>query len=322
MNAGPSGGPVPLAGVRAPERRRFLDVDGVRLAISEWGDEHGSPVVLAHGGGDTARTFDLLAPLLADQGYRLVCWDQRGHGDSAFTTFYGWPADAREAMVVIQDLRSGAVPVVGHSKGAMVLTMLADARPDLVSHLVSIDGFPTEVDAAEGFRSTTAARLAARRVWLDEHRNGIRTRRPATLDALAARRAKISSRLSVDWLRHIAEAVADQSPDGWRWKGDPALQQFLYNPTDLESPLHGMPGLPMPVLAILGLIIEVPAMGSTIGHASRFLPPHAELLAYADSGHFVHVEHPARVADAIVDFLGRHRLNTNAAGATRAGRRS
>lgn len=277
---------------------------------------------MAHGGGDTARTFDLLAPLLARHAYRLVCWDQRGHGDSAFATFYGWPADARDAMVVIEDLRSGAVPVVGHSKGAMVLTMLADARPDLVSHLVSIDGFPTEVDAAEGFRATTSARLAARRVWLDQHRNGIRTRPPSTLDALAARRARISSRLSVEWLHYIAAAVADQSPDGWRWKGDPVLQQFLYNPADLESPLRGMRGLPMPVLAILGLVIEVPAMGTTIEHATRFLPPHAELLAYADSGHFVHVEHPRRVADAVADFLGRYSFSTNAAGATRAGRRS
>ena len=64
--------------------------------------------------------------------------------------------------------------------------------------------------------------------------------------------------------------------------------------------------LGMPVLAILGLQLEVFAMGSTVSFAERFLPEHAELLAYEDSGHFVHIEHPQRVVDAVIDFLGRH----------------
>jgi pimeloyl-ACP methyl ester carboxylesterase len=51
------------------------------------------PVLCAHGGFDFAGTYDSLAPLLADAGWRVVCWDQRGHGDSEHAALYSWDAD-------------------------------------------------------------------------------------------------------------------------------------------------------------------------------------------------------------------------------------
>ena len=84
-------------GARAPDRRRRVDFHGVRLAVYEWGAEDAPPLLLAHGGFDFARTFDVFAPLLADAGWRVVCLDQRGHGDSDHAALYSWDADARDA---------------------------------------------------------------------------------------------------------------------------------------------------------------------------------------------------------------------------------
>ena len=55
------------------------------------------PLLLAHGGFDFAGTMDVFAPLLADAGWRVVCWDQRGHGDSDHALLYNWDADVRDA---------------------------------------------------------------------------------------------------------------------------------------------------------------------------------------------------------------------------------
>ena len=68
-------------------------------------------------GFDFARTFDVFAPLLADAGWRVVSWDQRGRGDSQHAALYSWEADLRDAVAVVDSVTAGALPVVGHSKG-------------------------------------------------------------------------------------------------------------------------------------------------------------------------------------------------------------
>ena len=69
-------------GAVAPARQYKIDVGGLALAVHEWGNEAGQPLFLVHGGFDFGRTFEVFAPKLAAAGWRVVTWDQRGHGDS------------------------------------------------------------------------------------------------------------------------------------------------------------------------------------------------------------------------------------------------
>ena len=71
-----------IPGRARPTASARVDSDGLAIAVHEWGDEAAPPLLLAHGGLDFARTFDVFAPLLADAGWRVVSWDHRGHGDS------------------------------------------------------------------------------------------------------------------------------------------------------------------------------------------------------------------------------------------------
>src|SRR5213595_870589 len=93
--------PDSFSGARRPDRQRWVNDFGVRLRVSEWGDADDPPLLLAHGGFDFAGTFDVFAPLLARAGWRVVCWDQRGHGDSEHATLYNWEADVRDALAVL-----------------------------------------------------------------------------------------------------------------------------------------------------------------------------------------------------------------------------
>jgi pimeloyl-ACP methyl ester carboxylesterase len=105
----------------------MVDVGGVELAAYEWGAESGPPLFLVHGGLDFAATFDLLAPVLADAGYRVISWDQRGHGDSGHAALSSWDVDVRDALTTITSVTTGPVPIVGHSKGGGLTMQLADA---------------------------------------------------------------------------------------------------------------------------------------------------------------------------------------------------
>src|SRR5437764_5540371 len=115
---------------RRPDRQRWVSDAGVRLAVSEWGDADGPPLMLAHGGFDFAGTFDVFAPMLADAGWRVVSWDARGHGSSEQALLYSWQGDLRDAVAVLDSAVPGGQAVfVGHSKGGGLLLDLAHAIP-------------------------------------------------------------------------------------------------------------------------------------------------------------------------------------------------
>ena len=144
-------------GAVAPARQYMIDVGGLGLAVHEWGDEAGQPLFLVHGGFDFARTYEVFAPKLAAAGWRVVAWDQRGHGDSDHAPLYGWDADIRDAMAVMDAVTQRPAPVIGHSKGGSLMIQLADAQPYRFSHLVNLDGLPSQAPGARCGRARADA---------------------------------------------------------------------------------------------------------------------------------------------------------------------
>ncbi|HEX4905372.1 MAG TPA: alpha/beta hydrolase [Acidimicrobiales bacterium] len=292
---------------RRPDRRRIVSSNGLKLAVYEWGDVNAPPILLTHGGMDFAGTWDLFAPLLADGGWRVVAWDQRGHGDSEHAALYSWDADVRDAIAVMDTLSSGALPVLGHSKGGGLLMQLGEMAPHRVSHLVNVDGLPGKgrrmVDVPEHERSRMMASELTR--WL-EHRRSSATgqRKPGTLDELAGRRARMNPRLSREWLRYLVTIGARKDADGWRWRIDPSMRFGGFGPWRPDWSLLRMPGLGMPFLGILGLHMEEMGWGVKPADVEPYLPMGAEFHAL-DTGHFVHIEQPRAVADIVLDFLAR-----------------
>jgi pimeloyl-ACP methyl ester carboxylesterase len=142
--------------------RSFAE-DGIELAYIDEGE--GQPVLLVHGFGSTHRVNWVdtgWVTTLNRAGYRVVAFDNRGHGAS--TKLYD-PADyhtglmAQDAARLLSHLGIRGAAVMGYSMGARIAAFLALARPDLVSavvlgglgiHLVDGVGLPTTIaDAME-----------------------------------------------------------------------------------------------------------------------------------------------------------------------------
>lgn len=307
LSASDAGADAPsYPGARPPDRRRDVDSAGLRIAVWEWGDPDAPPLLLAHGGFDFARTFDVFAPLLADGGWRVVSWDQRGHGDSEHAALYNWDADARDALAVLDTVSRDPIPFVGHSKGGSVLLHLADACPHRVSRLVNIDGLPSRArapDVAEHERTKLlASELAS---WLDHRRRAAgKQRRPAaTLDELAQRRARMNPRLPLAWLRYLAAVGARRDPDGWRWKLDPILRFGGFGPWRPEWALQRLPAISVPVLGFLASVSEPMGWDTTEEILARYRPAQAEFVTVPDTGHFIHIERPHETAERVLRFL-------------------
>ncbi len=299
------GDQVFFPGAKTPDRRRDLIVDGLRLAVHEWGDESHPPLLLAHGGFDFARTFDVFAPLLAAGGWRVVSWDQRCHGDSDWAPLANWSSDLRDAVAVMNSVTSGSLPLVGHSKGGAFSLRLAEALPHRVTHLVNIDGMPSKrrsPDVADHERSKMLEKDLVG--WLDHRRKAADgSRKPGTLEDLARRRAKMNPRLTHEWLCYLVSVGAFHEADGWRWKIDPMLRMGGFGPWRPEWALTGLPGLSMPFLGFLAMEIEAMGWDSSPLDVERFIPRFGRLELMHGTGHFVHIEQPGFVASKILEFL-------------------
>jgi pimeloyl-ACP methyl ester carboxylesterase len=304
-------GTVTMPHAHAPNRTYTLNSYGIRLCVYEWGNAEDPVIILVHGGLDFARTYDVLAPLLASGGWRVVSWDQRCHGNSEWASLTSWSADIRDAASVIDHVAPqhlGPVPIVGHSKGGAMSLRLAEAWPHRFTRLVNIDGIPSNsphpdvVDAMQ-------TRLASGELsgWLDfRNRAGRAERKPDTLEGLARRRARFNPRLAHEWLCYLVTVGARHDADGWRWKIDPMLRPGGFGPWRPEWSLEGMAQLSVPLLAILCEEQEPMGWGTHPRHVSKYLPNTAELIV-APTGHFVHIESPGWTARLILDFLGSAR---------------
>lgn len=116
--------------------------DGVDLHVIESGDQSAPAVVLAHGWMANHRIWTPVAELLLDHGYRVITYDQRGHGLSTWgsepLTMTRLGNDLRHVLEGMGLLGGAASPtptprpiVVGHSMGGMTVQSLLVEHPDL-----------------------------------------------------------------------------------------------------------------------------------------------------------------------------------------------
>src|SRR5262249_51018564 len=123
-------------------RREFVEVSpGRRVSALVWGSAP-PELVLLHGGGQNAHTWDTVALAL---GWPLVAVDLPGHGhsDDGRTGVRGTRASAVDGAVVVRALAPAAAAVVGMSLGGLTTLALAAEAPDLVNRVVLVDVLPT-----------------------------------------------------------------------------------------------------------------------------------------------------------------------------------
>ncbi len=296
---------IAYPGAHRPARHHWVDSYGVRIAVCEWGDADGRPLFLVHGGSDFAGTFDVFAPLLAAEGWRVIAWDHRGHGDSDHAALYSWDADVRDALSVLDAITPDPVAVIAHSKGGGMMLQLAEALPMRMSQLVVIDGLPSD-DPHPDVSDHEQRRFSAKNLaeWLDHRRaSASNFRKPGTLEELAKRRKRMNPRLSDEWLLYLASIGARKDPDGWRWKLDPAIRMGGFGPWRPDWSLERLRNLPIPMLGLTATVEEEMGWGTNHRALLPYLPAGARLVPFEDTGHFIHIEHPREVADLVLEFL-------------------
>lgn len=123
------------------DMQTFLS-DGVRIAYIDVGESSQEPVLLIHGFASHTEA-NWIAPrwvdFLTGAGYRVISFDNRGHGQSEKLynlEDYGAPLMAEDACRLLDHLDLSAAHIIGYSMGARIAAFLAMAHPHRVKSLV------------------------------------------------------------------------------------------------------------------------------------------------------------------------------------------
>ena len=112
----------------------FVDIQGEKLAVELF--EPKAPiadVVLVHGFTGSKEDFNELGPLLAEMGYRILTFDNRGQGESSHTKRddgYSMKSLARDVIEIAQRYGFQEPHLLGHSFGGLVSQRAAVDAPE------------------------------------------------------------------------------------------------------------------------------------------------------------------------------------------------
>jgi pimeloyl-ACP methyl ester carboxylesterase len=270
--------------------RRFKRPDGVSLAIETFG-AGGTPILFAHGFGQTRRAWTATANALAGRCHRAVTYDARGHGDSDWRAgaAYTWE-QMRDDLATIARAQPAPPVLVGASMGGLV-------------------GLAAEGEYAPLFRALVLVDVTPR--WeprgVDRILNFMRAH-PDGFESLDAAAAAIAAYLphrreqkSPDRLRGL---LADHGDGRLRWHWDPRLIDELARGSESYQPLllDAARRIRIPTLLISGGASDV-VSHDTIDEFLA-LVPHARHVRVADATHMIVGDDNAAFTRHVAEFLG------------------
>ncbi len=133
-------------------------MEGAVLSALALGRAEAPPVVMLHGlvWGNMASFYSSIALKLA-AGFRVILYDQRGHGGSSLAhSGFDLESQANDLAAVLAHfgLASTRVDLVGHSMGALIALRFALRQPAAVRRLALLDApMPASAHVAPSLRS-------------------------------------------------------------------------------------------------------------------------------------------------------------------------
>jgi len=240
--------------------------------------------------------------------YRMVFWDQRGHGRSATGPAGSATIDqvGRDlARVIAAVAPDGPLVLIGHSMGGMTVMSLAESDQALVDQRVvavallstsagglgEVDfGLPRVGPIVQRLAPTTLKALSWRPALIERGR-----RIGSDLEALIVRRYSYASPVSASLVRFTADMIASTRLE--------VISEFMpaFSTYDKLAALAGLQAHEVLVLVGDGDLL------TPVAHSEEIVRqvPGAEHVVVRDAGHLVMLEHPEVVTMNLVELVER-----------------
>lgn len=253
--------------IKLPEDKYLTDSD-LRLHYLDWGNPKAIPLVIVHGNKCNLHDWDLFAQNMR-QDYRIIAYDQRGHGDSSWMKSYRREDYVADLAKLVDSLGLKDIVLIGHSMGGVNAITYTVEYPGIVSRLVLVDIGPVTSPEAEKQRKQRTAAIPA----------SFGSEEEAAINV-----GQIYPYYSKDYINHIIKYGLKRDESGRLvYKYDPAL--LLVEPGSRDWMWGYLERIICPTLVIRGAksltllpevarkMVDVLHSGTTIEieHASHFI---------------------------------------------------
>jgi pimeloyl-ACP methyl ester carboxylesterase len=300
---------IPSTIPTAADRRATVRTeDGVDLAVREYGPRDADlTVVLLHGHCLRTESWTYVrdALLRRHPGARVVCYDHRGHGESASAPrqTYNLEQLGRDLRVVLDAVApTGPVVLVGHSMGGMTALTYARRNPHEIG--TRIVGVALLATAADGLADAGFGRLLRNpvvSVFQAAVRRAPRLMHHAKLAACKLfapiiRTAEFGDGEVSSRVLTLANAMRNETPIVTMAS---FLSDFMvYDRTDALPVLSRIPTL---VLCGSADLMTPPSHSVAMAAAVEY----SDFVMIDGAGHSVILEQPGQVAEAIARLMAR-----------------
>lgn len=197
-----------MRALAVPQEDIVVDVDGCAIHSLACGPAGARGLVFVHGGGAHAHWWTHVAATFSP-GFRVVCLDLSGHGDSGYRATYSLEQWTDEVMAVAGAGGIDGPPVIiGHSMGGFVTIATAARHAEVVSGAIVCDSPVTKVDPeVNAYRLREA--FGFPRIYASVE------------DAVAHFRTVPAQEHYLDYvIDHVARRSVRPVTGGWQWKFD------------------------------------------------------------------------------------------------------
>ncbi|MFF0160418.1 alpha/beta fold hydrolase [Streptomyces sp. NPDC005263] len=282
------------------------------IGYAEAGPTHGPVVLLLHGWPYDIHSFVDVAPLLADQGYRVIVPYLRGHGSTRFLSGHTprtaeQSAIALDIIALMDALKIHKAVLAGFDWGSRTADVIAALWPERVKSLVSTSGYLiTNIKAQLG-----PALPAVEHNWWYQWYFATERGKQAMegeKERIALCRyvwTLVSPNWDFDEATFARTAEAFKNPDyaaivlyNYRWRIGLIEGEHRYD--RYEKLLAAQPPIGVPTITLDAALDPFTPAGDGSTYREHFTGPY-EHRTIADIGHNLPQEAPSVFAQAVVD---------------------
>lgn len=270
---------------------RHLSVEGLRIHYLDWGaggDEAKPPLILLHGIGKLARSFEPIAERFCDR-FRVLAMDLRGHGDSDWHPQAAYLVEdyVQDLEGLVQQLGLRDIVLWGNSTGGRVAQVFAGIHPELTRAVIVEDVGPERPKEISARRGERMAR--EQQGW-------------GSVDELLAQLKKDYPRIPEATLRLVAmHNSKSRGDERIVLKRDPDIEKGFV-PTEIW---RFVKTIRAPIIYILGGASTI--VPKETQEELRRVLPQVEIVTMPGLGHYPNEEDPEAFAAIVDRFLEKRR---------------
>ncbi len=272
---------------------RFGTITGI-----QWGVDNKHQILALHGWLDNAASFWHLAPILAEQGYKVTAIDFPGHGHSDHRApghNYGFIDYVIDIQAVIEQMQH-PVSLLCHSMGAAIAVMYAAAFPEHVKQMILIENLGPVPPYQPG-KAVSSLREALK-LW-SKHSLEHKRFYPDVESAIKSRQE--ATPMDADIIRPLVERGLQKTAKGYNWRTDKRLRLRSFFRMSENQIQEFLAATAVPTQLLIAepqtYALAYPSMKDRI----KTLNP--DQFDQLPGDHHLHMTHAKLVADRIIKFM-------------------